>query len=426
MSQIGAESYEQIMAGVSADPRMADDNVSAPAGPAASLSRLLLGAGAAGLAITLVGGFVLGAQHALASYVVAVGAVLAASLGSLVLLMIFHLVNAGWVATTRRQFENLASLAPVALLLLLPALLIDLVVTKGALWEWMNPEIAANDYLITKKAPYLNPVRLLIFFLIYLILWGGVSHRLRALSIEQDRTGDRFLTMKARFMSAWALPLTALTIAFAGFDYFMSIQPHFFSTMWGVYIFAGGACAALAVVILTFCFLQLVGRMHGLVTAEHYHDLGKLLFAFCCFWAYIGFSQYFLIWYANIPEETFWMLERTTDAWRGTAIFLAVGHFAIPFFFLMPRTIKRRPLFIGIGAAWVLFMHVIDYVWIVRPVLHHEGHAPTPASWWLDIAAIVGVFGVFFGLYVIRLGSVSLTPMRDPKLPEAMNHKNYV
>jgi len=426
VSQLTAETYDQVMDGIAADPRMADDNVSAPVG-AAAVSRVLLGAGAAGLAITLVGGFVLGAQHALAAYTVAVGAVLAASLSALVLTMCFHLVNAGWIATTRRQFENLASLAPVALLLLLPALLIDLVVTKGALWEWMNPELAKTDALIIAKAPYLNPIRLLIFFVFYLLLWGGVSYRLRALSLEQDRTGDRFLSLKARFLSAWALPLTALTIAFAGFDYFMSIQPHFFSTMWGVYIFAGGAGAAMAIVVLTFCVLQLFGRMQGLVTSEHYHDLGKLLFAFAsCFWAYIGFSQYFLIWYSNIPEETFWMLERTTGEWKGTSIFLAVGHFAIPFFFLMPRTIKRKPLFIGIGACWVLFMHFIDYVWIVRPVLHHGGHAPTPASWWLDIAALVGVCGIFFGLYVLRIGSSALTPLRDPKLPEAMAHKNYV
>jgi hypothetical protein len=426
MTQVSAEHYERVMAEIANDPRMDAENVSAPGAIAVSLSRGLLGAGAAGLAVTFVGGFVLGAQHALAAYIVAVGTVLSASLGALILLMVFHLVNAGWVVTARRQFENLASLAPVALLLMLPALLIDLLVTKGAAWEWMNPEVAQTDYLVQKKAAYLNPTRLLLFFVIYLALWSFLSARLRSLSLEQDRTGDRWLTNKARFLCAWGLPLTALTVAFAAFDFFMSIQPHFFSTMWGVYVFAGAACASVAIVILTFCVLQLLGRARGLVTEEHYHDLGKLLFAFSCFWAYIAFSQYFLIWYSNIPEETFWMLERTTGVWKGTGVFLAVGHFVIPFLFLLPRGVKRRPAALAAGAVWVLLMHVLDYIWIVRPILHHGDHAPTPASWWLDAAALVGVLGVFFGLYVIRLGSAPLTPMRDPRLPEAMTHKNYV
>lgn len=426
MSQISADAYRETMVKVASDPRMAEDNVSAPTHATSGLSRALLGAGAAGLAVTVVGAFVLGPKHALASYTVAVGTVLAASLGALILIMCFHLVNAGWVATARRQFENLASLAPIALLLMLPAVLIDLVITRGVLWEWMNPEIAATDYLVQKKAPYLNPVRLGLFFLIYLALWTFLSHRLRSLSVEQDRTGDRWLTAKARFMSAWGLPLTALTVAFAGFDFFMSMQPHFFSTMWGVYIFAGAACSSVAIVILTFCCLQLVGRAQGLVTAEHYHDLGKLLFAFSCFWAYIAFSQYFLIWYSNIPEETFWIVERTTGAWKGAGTFLAVGHFVIPFLFLLPRSVKRRPALLAVGAVWILLMHIMDYVWMIRPILHHGDHAPTPASWWLDIAALVGVYGVFFGFYLIRLGSVSLTPLRDPRLPEAMAHKNYV
>ena len=120
------------------------------------------------------------------------------------------------------------------------------------------------------------------------------------------------------------------------------------------------------------------------------------------------------------------MLERTTGAWKGAAIFLAVGHFIIPFFYLMPRSTKRKLPLIALGAVWILFMHVMDYVWVVRPVLHHGGHAPTPATWWLDIAGIVGVLGVFFGLYVARVGSGPLTALKDPKLPEALSHVNYV
>ena len=430
MSQISAEAYRQILAGVTSDPRMDAANVTAPAS-AAKLSVGLLGVGAAGLAVTLVGGFVVNPKHAMASYMVGAGAVLAISLGALILTMCFHLVNAGWCATVRRQFENLASLVPVALGLVVVAYLLDMFVMHGEVWEWMVPGIKESDPLIRAKAGYFGTVFVLVRVVIYFALWGFLSARLRAFSTEQDRTGDRFLSARARFMCAWGLPLTALSVAFAGFDFFMSMQPHFFSTMWGVYVFAGGASACMAVMVLTFCVLRFVGRLHGLVTEEHFHDLGKLLFAFTCFWAYIGFSQYFLIWYSNIPEETFWMLQRTTGAWEKTGILLAVGHFIVPFFLLLGRTIKRTPNLVALVAAWILFMHVIDYVWVIRPILHieHPGHefvVPTPATWWVDIAGVVGVFGVFFGAFVWRVASGPLLALKDPKLPEAMAHKNYV
>ncbi len=426
MSQLSAETYQQILADVAADTRMREENITAPSGAIGTLSSTLLAIGSGGLVITVIGGFVLGAKHAIASYLVGVGAVLSMSIGAMILVMCFHLVNAGWVATARRQFENLMSLLPVALLMLLPVIVLEVIFTKGAVWEWLTPGIADVDPLINAKRGYLNPVFFIVRFMVYALLWTMLSASLRSLSTEQDRTGDRFLSNRARFMSAWGLPLTALTTAFAGFDYFMSIQPHFFSTMWGVYIFAGGAVSCMAVMVLTFALLRFVGRLNGLITEDHFHDLGKLLFAFTCFWAYIAFSQYFLIWYSNIPEETFWMLERTTGPWRGAGIFLAVGHFIIPFFFLLPRSVKRNMALVATGAVWILFMHVMDYVWIVRPILHHGEHAPTPATWWLDIAAIVGVFGVFFGLFVARIGSGPLTPTKDPKLPEAMSHINYV
>lgn len=426
MSQISAEAYQSVLSGVTSDPRMAEDNVSAPAAATARLSKMLLGIGAVGLLVTVIGGFTLGAQHAMASYLVAVGAVFVMTLGATVLVMAFHLVNAGWCATVRRQFENLMSLAPVALLMFVPLIVLEVLFTKGAIWEWLIPGIAETDPLIAAKTTFLNPGFFVLRFFIYMGILSFLTIRLRGFSTEQDRTGDRFLSARARFMSAWGLPLTALTIAFAGFDYFMSLQPHFFSTMWGVYIFGGGAASCMGVMVTTFYVLRRAGRLEGLVTEEHFHDLGKLLFAFTCFWAYIGFSQYFLIWYANIPEETFWMLERTTGPWKSTAIFLSVGHFIVPFFFLLPRTVKRNPGLVAIAGAWIIFMHVIDYVWLIRPILHHGDHAPTPMTWWLDIAAVVGVFGIFFGLFVSRVGASPLTPLKDPKLSEAMAHKNYV
>jgi len=433
MSQIAGQasqnSYAQTLERIAKDPRMAQDNITLPASMTGALARLFLFIGVAGLLLTVVGGFVYGPKHAMASYLVGVGAVLSISLGALFFVMIFYQVNAGWWATIKRQMENLMSLLPIALLMLVPLFVLDIAFTKGTLWEWLNPDIMANDPLLLKKAPYLNPIRFVAFFVLYLAAWSFITMRLRSLSLAQDRTGNPLLTNKAKFMSAWGLPISALMTAFMGFDYFMSLEPHFFSTMWGVYIFAGGVVGCFAVLALTFAGLRMVGRLNGIITEEHFHDTGKLLFAFVCFWTYIAFSQYFLIWYSNIPEETFYMLERKTGGWEVLSAGLAVGHFVIPFMFLLPRTIKRNPKFLALGAGWVLFMHVMDYVWIVRPILHQgEGDfvVPTPATWWVDVAAILGVLGIFFGLYVLRMGSAPLIPLKDPKLSEALEHKNYV
>lgn len=427
--QVSPSQYEKQLAEIANDPRMVEDNITLPASMTAAMARLFLSIGAVGLLVTIVGGFVYGPRHAMASYLVGVGAAVAISLGAMFFVMIFYQVNAGWWATIKRQMENLMSLLPIALLMLVPLIVLDIVFTKGALWEWLNHDIVANDPVLLKKVPFLNPMRFVGFFVLYFVAWSFLTARLRALSVAQDRSGDRMLTNKAKFMSAWGLPLSALLTAFYGFDYFMSLEPHFFSTMWGVYIFAGGVVSMFAVISLTFIGLHAVGRLNGLITEEHFHDLGKFLFGFVCFWAYIGFGQYFLIWYGNIPEETFYMIERKTGGWEVLSATLAIGHFVVPFLFLLPRTIKRNPKLLALGALWVLLMHVLDYVWIVRPILHHgEGEVvvPTPATWWVDVAAIVGVLGIFFGLYVLRIGSVPLIGIKDPKLPEAMGHKNYV
>ena len=425
MTQLAAEAYHRAMERVANDPRMREDNITVSTDRAASIQRTLMGVGAGCLALAAAGGFIHGWRHAMASYLVGVGVVLSMSLGALILTMIFHLVNAGWCATIRRQFENLASMLPIAAALMIPLIAAE-VFTGGELYGWMDDSTRQSDVLLQAKAPYLNVGFFLIRAVLYSGLWTFLSRRLLSLSREQDRTGDRFLSNKARFMCSWGLPLTALSVAFAGFDWFMSLEHHFFSTMWGVYIFAGGALSCMAVMVLTFAVLRLVGRLNGLVTVEHFHDMGKMLFAFTVFWAYIAFSQYFLIWYSNIPEETFYLLRRTTGEWMGLGVFLAVGHFIVPFLFMLSRTVKRTPRLLVLGALWVIFAHVLDYVWIVRPVVYAPGEAPGPAAWWLDAAAIVGVMSVFAGVFVGKLGAGPLTPLKDPRLPKAMAHVNYV
>ncbi|MCA9288344.1 MAG: hypothetical protein KDA05_07160, partial [Phycisphaerales bacterium] len=292
MSTITTQEYQARMDGVARHPALAHDNVNLREGAGVGASTALLAVGAGGVLLTLVGAAVHGPKHAMAAYMVGVYTVLAICLGGLFWTMVFQLVNAGWTATVRRQLENLMSLIPLALVLMLPIFILE-VVGGGVMFTWLDPS-NATDPLLAHKAGWLNPMFFGLRFIVYAALWGVLAMGLWRASTEQDRTGDRWLTSKARKMSGWGLPLFALSIAFVAFDWIMSVDYRFFSTMWGVYYFASVAQASLCVVVIVLAVLRVTGRLTGAVTMEHFHDLGKLIFGFTVFWAYITFSQYFL------------------------------------------------------------------------------------------------------------------------------------
>jgi hypothetical protein len=190
--------------------------------------------------------------------------------------------------------------------------------------------------------------------------------------------------------------------------------------MYGVYYFAGSILAAFALLGLLAATLRRAGVLRDVVTVEHVHDLGKLMFAFTVFWAYIAFSQYFLIWYANIPEETVWYAHRWQGSWRTVTILLGVGHFALPFFFLLPRAVKRRGPAVSAAAVWLLFVHLVDLHWQVMPGLHPDGvHVGV-----VDVLAFVGVGGLYAGVVGLVLRRTAAVPLRDPRLPESLAFEN--
>ena len=403
-------------------------------------SKGLLVAGVAStLVAVLIGALGMGGvwgRHAMASYLVGVMAVMAISLGATFFVMVFHLVNAGWTATLRRQFENVMSFLPIAWVMLVPVIVVD-IAKDGLLYRWLSDEFV-NNPILKHKASYffapshLAPGALPIFFLarmaFYGVFWFFLTNKLRKLSLEQDITGDRWLTAKARRMCAWALPVFALTIAFAAFDYLMSLDFTFFSTMWGVYYFAGSAFSAAAVVTFLFARLRATGKLRSAVTIEHFHDMGKLMFAFTVFWAYIAFSQYFLYWYSNIPEETAFFLRRYRGGWMNLGIFLMIGHFVAPFLLLVSRVPKRIPGVIAVLAAWAVFVHVADIFWIVRPMVYAQdpGAVVGPLSYVVDALAILGVLGIFAGFVWRQVGRHPLVAHNDPWLRESLVHRNYV
>lgn len=457
MSQIAADmSHSHGHGHVSKATLLRDENITLPHGAGRGLGMGLMGVGAILALLVLVAGIAGGAEgiagltlkHAIASYFIGTIAVLAICLGNLFLVLAFHLTNAGWVSTIRRQAENIASYLPLAFLMVLPGILAE-IAFHGKMFLWLNPTYYADEALQHKQAYFYAPLHISdpvtheplktpvfpVFFLIrtvlYGIVWTYLARTMSKLSRQQDQTGEVALSAKARFTASWGMLIFALTTAFAGFDYLMSTDFKFFSTMWGVYFFAGAVFSGVATLILSLARLRALGKLEGVVTQEHFHDLGKLLFAFTVFWAYIAFSQYFLIWYSNIPEETAFFLYRTDHGsiWRGLSIFLMVGHFIAPFPILLFRVVKQKPMLIGALAVWAILVHVIDIYWIVRPMVNAgDGVATTSImqGMWADVLGIVGPLLALAGYIIFRAPASCLIVRRDPYLDESLEHRNYV
>jgi hypothetical protein len=211
-----------------------------------------------------------------------------------------------------------------------------------------------------------------------------------------------------------------LTHTFAAFDWLMSLEPHWYSTIFGVYSFAGSLVAGFSFLAIGAVAMRRAGLLPDAFSTEHLHDLGKLLFAFTVFWAYIGFSQFFLIWYGNLPEETLFFRVRLDGGWRAVSILLAVGHFAVPFFFLLSRSVKRNASALVAASVWMLSMHLVDVYWLVLPSIHHQPARPGV----VDVAALLAVGGAFVAAFGRALRGHPLVPVGDPRLPESLAFEN--
>jgi len=212
----------------------------------------------------------------------------------------------------------------------------------------------------------------------------------------------------------------ALTQTFASIDWIMSLTPHWYSTMFGVYFFAGSFVGFIALLSVVAAAMRGAGLVDTVISADHLHDIGKFLFAFTAFWAYIAFSQFFLMWYANLPEETIFYKARMEGSWMNVSLLLLAGHFVAPFFYLMGRSVKRNGASLAVGGAWLLAMHFVDLYWQVMPTLHPEGLRPSA----LDVAALVAVGGCFVAAASWLMRRQALVPLRDPRLAESLAFEN--
>jgi hypothetical protein len=340
---------------------------------------------------------------------------LSLALGALFFVLIQYATQGGWGVVLRRIGETTFATLPVMAALFLPLLL-----GLGDLYSWAVPGAADHDALLRWKAPYLNVPFFLLRAAIYFGSWSFISLLYYRDSRGQDTTGDPRVSARLRRLAGPALIVLAVTQTFASIDWIMSLTPRWYSTIFGVYFFAGSFVAFIALLSVVAVAMRNAGLLDTVISAEHLQDVGKLLFGFTAFWAYIAFSQFFLIWYANLPEETIWYKARLEGSWEGISLLLMAGHFAIPFFYLMGRPVKRRGSTLAVGAVWILAMHFVDLYWQVMPTLHPEGVRLSA----LDVAAFVAIGGAFVTATSWLMRRQALVPIRDPRLAESMAFEN--
>ena len=339
-------------------------------------------------------------------------------LGGIFFTLVHHGFSATWSTVIRRVMENIIILMPVFTLLFFP-----IVVGMDKLFIWMPSHelFNATDHLLQVKEPFLNEQSFLIRFVLYFSLWNLISISLYKMSVKHDSTGDHSLLRKMNLFSMSPLAvLFFVSLTFVGFDLLMSLDPHWYSTMFGVYIFAGSFLVFLAVLTFILIRLQDQGYLNGIVSKEHYHDLGKYLFAFTVFYCYIAGAQFYFIWYSNIPEETIWYLHRWVGTWKIASVLLIFGKFVVPFFTLVFRASKRNTKLLKIMTLWIIAIHYLDIHWIVMPTIHH--HDVHLGAY--DLFTMLGFTLVFVGMFKHIMSKNLLVPINDPELKHAINHRN--
>jgi len=336
--------------------------------------------------------------------------------GGLFFVMMHHLVGATWSVVLRRIAEGVMAVLPYMVLAVFP-----IIFGAHDLYHWNHADLVAADKALQGKAAYLNLPFFIIRMVVYFAVWAFLSRMLYKTSLSQDDGHTEQINSRFRRISAPGMILYAFTVTFASFDWLMSLDAHWYSTIFGAYIFSGGVVAMLAFLPLVTMTLRRRGIMTDMITVEHYHDMGKLLFAFVIFWAYMAFSQYFLIWYGNIPEETEWFIRRWTGSWKTLSLILVFGNFVIPFFILITRGAKRRLAVLGGFALWLLFMHWVDLYWVVMPSLYPDGMHLS----WIDLAPMMTIGGGFFYRFWRTFSAHPIVTKGDPKLELSRRLVNY-
>jgi len=353
-------------------------------------------------------------SRAVYNYLIAFTFMISVGVGALFLIALEYIVGADWSVPIRRVVEFFAATIPLLAILVIPLLL-----NVGELFHWSHPEAVAEDKILNAKAPYLNVTFFIVRVFVLIGLWSLFYFFFVRNSKKQDTSKDQKLTTINIRLSAIFIPIFALTITISAIDWLMSVEPHWFSTIIGVYFFSGTVIAALAAVTLATVLLKENGYLHPAMTNDHLYSLGALMFAFVNFWGYIAFSQYMLIWYADLPEETFWFMQKWEGSWAIFSIGLIIIKFLVPYIVLVSQPSKMDPKKLKFIAVWLLFAHFYDLFWFVMPEMEQLSGGYSFS--WIDLVFPIAAVRLIILVFNMKAKKENLIPIGDPKLQRGLD-----
>jgi hypothetical protein len=338
--------------------------------------------------------------------------------GCLGVLMLQYLTGGAWGVVIRRILEAGSRTIPLLAILFIPILL-----GVSSMYEWSHLK---NDPIIEHRQPYLSVEWFIIRAILYFVLWISMTYFLNKWSALQDATTNyedaaKYLGDATKF-SGPTMVFYVLVVSFAAIDWVMTLDPHWFSTMWGFLFVAGWGLSCYCFVVAILAYLSDKAPMNRVVGKRHFHDLGKLMLALVMVWAYFNFSQFLIIWSGNIPEETPWYITRQKGGWGAIGIILVLFHFAFPFLVLLTRDIKIRAKWLALLAIFILLMRLVDMFFLIGPTPTVSGHAEGFHISWMDFVAPVAVGGIWLWYFFGQLLKRPLVPVNDPFLPNAIEH----
>jgi len=385
-----------------------------------TIERGALGVGIAGALGCVVGAVLAAPQAFLRAYLVGYMTWFGVTMGCMAVLMVAHITTAQWGFVVRRILEA-ASLN----IFMMALLFVPVLVGAPKLYLWAQAEAVARDVMLQHQQPYLNLTAFVLRAVLYFAVWCFLAYLLNRLSWLQDQPPDKELRVRFQNLSGMGLLLYGFTMTFASIDWIMSLDPHWRSTIYGFYVIAGQGLMGFAFLIVVTALLIRHQPLSDLVSEEHLHDFGKMMFAFVILWAYMAFSQGLIYWSGNLPEEITWYVDRTTGAWWIVGLILLVGHFLIPFVLLLGQDIKRHAWKIAPLALWLMVMRWLDLYWLIIPNFPDtKGHFEF-GSLILAVVATLGIGGLWLVVFFYNLKLRPLVVRHDPMLAQMVEEQQH-
>jgi hypothetical protein len=369
------------------------------------IQRTSLIVGVVALALSVVGLF-LNAAHFWQSYLFAYIFWCGLALGCLGIFFLHNVVGGNWGVAVRRFVESGLQTLPLMALFVIPIFF-----GMGTLYSWTHADVRAHDFAVGHKAAYMNVPFFIGRTILYFLIWFFFGFRILSMANEHDRTGDPALFRRIKGASAPALLIFVLTTTYAFIDWIMSLEPNWYSTIYGWMFTVGEVLLTFSFLIAVLVLLSKYEPFAGFLTRQHYHDLANLMLAFTMLWAYMSFAQFLIIWAENLPDEIPWYVRRFSGGWGYVAWFISIFHFCVPFFLLLMRFVKKHPERLRVLAIWMILVRIVDVFWIIEPAFRQHGLE----IYWTDLAVLVGLGGIWIAFFIRHLKARPLLPANDPR-----------